>query len=78
MLKYSPEWVLLLRDTTGELELSELLEQKDNVIGIITALQNDSDRDVRHLLSHLSDISVITPANTDMVCMSNIAFCRAM
>ena len=47
-------------------ELQE--QQRQNIVSVIAALQNDSDRDVRRLLSHLSDITSSTSETHNTVC----------
>ena len=47
-------------------ELQE--ERRENIVSVIKALQNDSDRDVRHLLSHLLDITINASETHSAVC----------
>ena len=54
---------------TAELQLSESEEDRQNINSVITALQKDSDRDVRHLLCNLPDI---TPGNKQRHGMCNV------
>jgi len=61
---------ILLFHVTAEQQVRELDRHEVNVV--IATLQNDYDRDVRHLVSRLPGI---TSANDDTVCVANVAIC---
>ena len=58
----------MLLFVSAELQAVELQAHKERLTQVISALQNDSDRDVRHLLSHLpNDTGIVTFCHTWLI-----------